>query len=76
MVPTRPDIDREAALREIAENSDRIEGAYHKYFHRAEPYSDDEKVEHSHTDEDEDNPHEFEVIVCHGKEIVVESVGQ
>lgn len=69
MVPVRPDIDAEAARREIAANQDRIEAAFQKYIHRAEPYDDHEMVEHSHEEEHYDNPHEFEVIVCHGNVI-------
>lgn len=69
MVPERPDIDAEAARREIEANQDRIEAAFLKYIHRADPYDDHEMVEHSHDEEYDDNPHEFEVIVGHGNVI-------
>ena len=69
MVPSRPDIDAEAARKEIEANQDRIEAAFLKYIHRAEAYEDHEMVEHSHEEEFDDNPHEFEVIVGHGNVI-------
>ena len=69
MVPSRPDIDAEAARREIEANQDRIEAAFLKYIHRADPYDDHEMVEHSHEEEFDDNPHEFEIIVGHGNVI-------
>ena len=68
MVTQRPDIDAEAAQREIEANQDRIEAAFLKYIHRADPYDDHEMAEHGHDDYD-DNPHEFEVIVGHGNVI-------
>ena len=67
MVPSRPDIDAEAARREIEANQDRIEAAFHKYIHRADAYDDHEKVEPDPAQDDEFQPHEFEVIVGHGK---------
>ena len=69
MVPSRPDIDAEAARQEIEANQDRIEAAFLKYIHRVDAYDDHEMVEHSHEEEHDDNPHEFEVIVGHGNVI-------
>ena len=69
MVPSRPDIDAEAARREIEANQDRIEAAFQKYVHRADPYDDHEMVEHDTAHDDEFQPHEFEVIVGHGNVI-------
>ena len=69
MVPMRPDIDAEAARREIEANQDRIEAAFLKYIHRADPYDDHEMAEGSHEEEFDDNPHEFEIIVGHGNVI-------
>ena len=54
MIPLRPDVPN--ADKEIQENRDRIEAAFHRYFYRAD----------SQGEEDED---EFEVIVGHGNVI-------
>jgi serine/threonine-protein phosphatase PGAM5 len=54
IIPIRPEID---ATDEIDQNYERIEAAFQKYIYRANPSFDD------------DNEHEFEVIVCHGNVI-------
>ena len=59
IIPIRPEID---ATKEIDENANRIEAAFHKYIHRANHPSNDD-------DDDEHDEHEFEVIVCHGNVI-------
>eukprot|EP00527_Entomoneis_sp_CCMP2396_P000807 CAMPEP_0198137338 /NCGR_PEP_ID=MMETSP1443-20131203/855_1 /TAXON_ID=186043 /ORGANISM="Entomoneis sp., Strain CCMP2396" /LENGTH=346 /DNA_ID=CAMNT_0043798741 /DNA_START=15 /DNA_END=1055 /DNA_ORIENTATION=+ len=46
------------------ENHPRIEEAFDKFFHRAEPPSDNDE-----DDSDETEKHEFEIIVCHANVI-------
>lgn len=62
IIPRRPDVGSlEAQAKEIDENHDRIEAAFQKYIHRADPLC---------AEEEEDSPeHEFEVIVCHANVI-------
>jgi len=57
MIPARPDVPN--AEESIDRNHDRVEAAFHKYIHRAEPAEETA----------EGVQHEFEVIVGHGNVI-------
>lgn len=58
IIPSRPDVGSPTEQEEeIAKNQDRIEAAFLKYIHRADP-SDD-------VADDDGSEHEFEVVVCH-----------
>ena len=62
MMPIRPDIP--GATEEIDEHHERIERAFERYIYRdnsASSYSGEE------SEIDDDDNHEFEIIVCHGE---------
>jgi serine/threonine-protein phosphatase PGAM5 len=85
MIPMRPDILPDVAEQEIDENHARIEAAFHKYIHRADPAEtpsssssrNDPKHRHQQTLDQQPSllapppqeKHEFEVIVGHGNVI-------
>jgi serine/threonine-protein phosphatase PGAM5 len=76
MIPMRPDILPEVAEKEIDENHARIEAAFHKYMHRADPTEVLSLNRHQQQSAaaaaqllPPQQKHEFEVIVGHGNVI-------